>query len=132
MNEDVIAIFSVAESYFLPSTMKLQNKMVSRDIVSALMENCTVLESFAKVRSSSPDNIKKEIAFSLLEDLLTLYIRVRKFSLVKAKFRISKSEKAKQNQDLPEHAQNNLHHSPFKDVQDHCEESFLLVKKHLF
>ena len=49
------------------------------------MVNCTVLESFAKVRRSSPDNIKMEIAFNLLEDLLTLYIRARTFSFVKDK-----------------------------------------------
>ena len=50
VNEDVIAIFSVAEAYFLSSTKKLQNKIVSKDIVNALMENCMVLENFAKVR----------------------------------------------------------------------------------
>ena len=71
VNEDGIAIFSVAEAYFL-SSKKLQSKIVSKDIVNALMENCMVLESFAKVRRSSPDNIKKEIAFNLLEELLTL------------------------------------------------------------
>ena len=85
VNEDVIAIFSVAEAYFLSSTKKLQNKIVSKDIVNALMDNCMVLESFAKVRRSSPDNNKKETAFNLLEDLLTLYIRVRTFSYVKDK-----------------------------------------------
>ena len=104
MNEDVIAIFSVAEGYFLSSTKKLQNKIMSKDIVSAPMENCMVLENFAKVRRSSPDNIKKEIAFNLLEDLLTLYIRVRTFCYVKDKFRFSKSEIAKQNEDLSEQA----------------------------
>ena len=44
-------------------------------------------------------------------------------------FRLSKSEIAKQNQDLSEQAWSNLHHSPFKDVQDHHEESFPWVKK---
>ena len=83
MNEDVIAIFSVAEAYFLSSTKKLQNKIVSKDTVNALIENCIALESFAKVRGNSPGNIKKEIAFSLLEDFLTLYIRVRTFPYVK-------------------------------------------------
>ena len=46
VNEDVIAIFSVAEAYFLSSTKKLQNKIVSKEIVSALIENYTVLESY--------------------------------------------------------------------------------------
>ena len=44
-NEDVISVFSVAEAYFLSLTKKLQNKILSKDIVSALMENCMVLES---------------------------------------------------------------------------------------
>ena len=61
VNEDVIAIFSVSEAYFLSSTKELQNKIVSKDIVNALMENCMVLERFAKVRRSSPDNIKKRL-----------------------------------------------------------------------
>ena len=82
MNEDVIAIFIVAEAYFLSSTKKLQNKILSKHIVNALMENCMVLENFAKVRRSSPDNIKTDITFNLLEDLLTLYFRVHTFSSI--------------------------------------------------
>ena len=50
MNEDVFAIFSVAEAYFLSSTKKVQNKILSKDIVNVLMENCMVLKRFAKVR----------------------------------------------------------------------------------
>ena len=49
VNEDLIVIFSVAEAYFLSPTKKLQNKIVSKDIVNALMENCMVLESFVKL-----------------------------------------------------------------------------------
>ena len=95
VNEDIIAIFSVAEAYFLSSTKKLQNKIVSKDVVDALMEKCMVLESFAKVRPSSPDNIKKQIAFILLEDLLTLYIRARTFSYVKDKVQAFKIRNSK-------------------------------------
>ena len=95
VNEDVIAIFSVAEVYFLSSTKKLQNQIVSKDMVSGPMENCAVPESFAKVRRSSPDNIKKEVAFNLLEDLLTLYIRVRSISFVKDKVQAFKIRNSK-------------------------------------
>ena len=96
---------SVVKAYFLSSTKKHQNKIVFKDIVCALMGNCTLLESFATVRRSSPDNIKKEIAFNLLEDLplYKKYILVfAHFLLLKTKFRLSKSEIAKQNQDLSE------------------------------
>ena len=95
MNEDIIAIFSVAEAYFLSSTKKLQNKIVSKDIVNARMKKCMVLESFAKVSPSSPDNIKKQIASILLEDLLTLYIRARTFSYVKDKVQAFKIRNSK-------------------------------------
>ena len=44
-------------------------------------------------------------------------------------FRLSRSETAKQNQDPSEQTWSNLHHSPFKDVQDYHEESFPWVKK---
>ena len=69
------------------------------------MEKFTVLECFAKVRQSSPDNIKNEVSFNLLEDLSKLYISVRTFLLLKAKFRLSKAELAKKkskNQHLSE------------------------------
>ena len=73
-----------------------RNSLLKTSVISeVLMENCTVLESFAKVRSSSPDNIKKETVFNLLEDLLTLYIRVHKFSLVKDKVQDFKIRKSK-------------------------------------
>ena len=95
VNEDVIAVFSVAEAYLLSSTKKLQNKIVSKDIVNALTENCIVLQSLAKVRRSSPDNINKEIAFNLLENLLTLQIHVCIFSYVKDKVHVFKIRKSK-------------------------------------
>ena len=39
VNEGVTAIFKIAEAYFLSSAKKLQKKIVSKDIVKALMEN---------------------------------------------------------------------------------------------
>ena len=49
--------------------------------------------------------------------------------MLKTKFKLPKPEISKQNQGLSEQTWNNLHHSPFKDVQDHHEESFPRVKK---
>ena len=37
LNEDVIAIFSFAEAYFLSSAKKLQNKILPKDIVNVLI-----------------------------------------------------------------------------------------------
>ena len=45
------------------------------------MKNPIIHENTSKIRSKSTNTIiKKEIALNLLEDLLTLYIRVRTFS----------------------------------------------------
>ena len=54
-----------------------------------------MLVNFSKILHSSSDKIQKEMALNLLEDLLTLYIRVHTFSFVKDKlqaFKISKSQ----------------------------------------
>ena len=54
-----------------------------------------VLECFAKVRQSSPDNIKNEISFNLLEDISKLYISVRTFPFIKGKVQAFKSRISK-------------------------------------
>ena len=58
MNEDVIAIFSVAQGISCHQQINYKINLCPV-IFSALMENCTVLKSSDKVRQSSPDNIKK-------------------------------------------------------------------------
>ena len=59
------------------------------------MTNLTVLTHAATIRSKSSDRIKKEIALNLLEDLLTLYIRVRSFSFAKDQQQAFKIRQAK-------------------------------------
>ena len=59
------------------------------------MKNLTVLTHAATIRNKSPDLIKKEIALNLLEDLLTLYIRVRSFSFAKDQQQAFKIRQAK-------------------------------------
>ena len=85
VNEDVICIFTVAESYFISSTKQHTNRIDSKVIVSALMKDTWLLVNFSRLRRNSADPIKKEVALNLLEDLLTLYIRVRAFSYAKDK-----------------------------------------------
>ena len=50
------------------------------------MENPSVLCNFNKSCNQSVEKVDKEIAFNLLVHLITLYIRVRTFSLVKDKY----------------------------------------------
>lgn len=95
VNRDVIAIFSVAESYFLSSCKNGTTNINSVNTVSKLMENSYILMHFSNIRDSSPDKIRKEVALNLLEDLLTLYIRVRTFSYVKDKVQAHKIQQSK-------------------------------------
>ena len=61
--------------------LKLTTKIDCKNIVSTLMKNPITHENLLKVRSKSTDTIiKKEITLNLLEDLLTLYLRVRTFT----------------------------------------------------
>ena len=59
------------------------------------MTNLCVLIYFSTIRDNSSDIIKKEIALNLLEDLLTLYLRVRIFSRVKDKVQAYRIQKSK-------------------------------------
>lgn len=80
VNENVTSIFKVAESYFKVATQKKVTKIDSKNIVSILMKNATVLHHASVIKGKSEEEIKKEVFLNLLEDLLTLYLRLRSFS----------------------------------------------------
>ena len=79
----VLAIFVQVETTFRQSTTHLGHKIDSKMMVSQLMENPSVLCNFNTVRNQSVEKVSKEIALNLLEHLITLYVRVRAFSLAK-------------------------------------------------
>ena len=73
------------QSMLLKSTTKIDCK----SIVSTLMKNPITHENMFKFRSKSTDLIiKKEIALTLLEDLLTLYITSGHLLLKKARYKV--------------------------------------------
>lgn len=101
----MLLLFLVLQKFFSHN-----HKIITKYLVGTVLDNCVLLGHLTKVRRSCPDNIKTEIAFSLLEELLTLYIRtfifVRvHFLLLQTKSRLSKSERPKQNEDLSEQVQ---------------------------
>ena len=95
VTSDVTSIFKVAECYFKCATQKPTTNIDCQIIVSGLMTNLTVLTHAAAIRNKSSDLIKKETALNLLEDLLTLYIRVRSFSFAKDQQQVFKIRQAK-------------------------------------
>ena len=77
-------IIKVDECHFKRITSVAKTKNNCKSIMSTFMKNPFIHESFSKLKTKSTNTmIKKEIALNLLEGLLTLYIRVRTFSLAK-------------------------------------------------
>ena len=77
-------IFKVAECHLKTISIVPTTKIDSKSIVSTLMKNRIIHEYMSKIRSQSTDTIiKKELDLNLLEDLLTLHIRVRTYSFSK-------------------------------------------------
>ena len=77
-------IFKVAECHLKTISIVPTTKIDCKSIVSTLMKNRIIHEYMSKIRSQSTDTIiKKELDLNLLEDLLTLHIRVRTFSFAK-------------------------------------------------
>ena len=84
-------ILKVAECHFKTTTNVPATKIDCKSIVPALMKNPIIHENMSKMKSKSTDTIiKKEIALNLIEDLLTLYIRVRTFSFAKGQIQSHK------------------------------------------
>ena len=68
----------------------------SKNIVSTLMKNPIIHDNKSKIRSKSIDAfIKKDIALNLIENLLTLYISVRRFSFAKAQIQSHKIKESR-------------------------------------
>jgi len=81
---DTIRIFSIAESCFLSATKVFTTKIDASKLVHSLMGDCILLSYFGSLRSYE-EKVAKEICYNLLEDMLTLYIRVRSHSYSKDK-----------------------------------------------
>ena len=85
VSSDVYEIFSQVEANFRQSTASFHRKIDSKKMITELLEKPSVLFYYNKIRGQADEKVSKEIAFNLLEHLITLYIRVRTFSLVKDK-----------------------------------------------
>jgi len=94
VKSDVIAVFQMAESYFLSVIKKeFVHKIDANHLVSLMMNDAMLLAYFSGIRKSCELNVKKENALDLLEDMLTLYIRVRSHSFAKDQQQLHKKTK---------------------------------------
>ena len=105
--------------------LKSATKIDCKSIVSTLMKNPITHENMFKIRSKSTDLIiKKEIALTLLEDLLTLYIHVRTFTFEKSQIQ---SHKIKQSRLKSRSLRTSLKKMDFENWQ-----LFLTIKTAIF
>ena len=82
---DCINIFKSCESYSLSATKNFVSNIDCKHLVSKLLEDTFVLGCFGDMRRSAEEKVSKEVSLNLLEDMLTLYIRVRSHSYAKDK-----------------------------------------------
>jgi len=95
VNSHTFNIFAAAETFFLKSTEHFTTKIDCKAIVSNMMRDSWILCNFSSIRNKCTEKIKKEVVVSLLEDMLTLYIRVRSHSYAKNKQQLHKIQSGK-------------------------------------
>ena len=83
VNRDVVQMFRVTEIYFRKQTAGIIKNMNTNEMISFLIKNCTIQSVFKTLYQNGDITVKKELAFNLLEYILTLYLRVRMFSYAK-------------------------------------------------
>ncbi len=83
MSSEVLSIFSIVEAHFRSHSCSTYNRIDAKDMVNVLLQNSEILSQFSKVRGRAEQKADKDIAMDLLEDMFTLYIRVRAFSYAK-------------------------------------------------
>ena len=84
VNKNVCHIFSVTE-IIVQNTLShvVHHCLDSKNIVFNLLQNPLIRYDYSKIIDECREPISNEISFNLLDDLLTLYIRVRIFSYAK-------------------------------------------------
>ena len=84
-------ILKVAECHWKTISSVPATKIDCKSIVSTLIKNRIIHEYMSKIRSKSTNTIiKNKVDLNLLEDLLTLHIRVRTFSFAKGQIQSHK------------------------------------------
>ena len=84
VSAEVSEIFCKAEQIFKKHTETCSNKIDGQLLTKALPEDTGVLANFSKLKSNI-NYAYSEIAKDIREDLIYLYIKTRKFSLVRSK-----------------------------------------------
>ena len=83
VNKNMQALFLKSECIFRSKTAKFSVKVICSDIVKNMLENCTITSNFKTVCYDIDPKVDSEISMNLLEQILTLFVRIRTFSFAK-------------------------------------------------
>ncbi len=83
VKDDIIMIFRIAETLFVSTTATDRHSIDAVSIVDKLLANPVILSFLSSVCSSADVEICKEMRLNLLEQMLTLFIRIWAFSYAK-------------------------------------------------
>ena len=93
---------------------EIVHKIDANHLVSLIMNDNILLAYFSGICGRCKLNVKKENSLNLLEDMLTLYIRLRSHSYAKDKQQFHKKLSVKQNL---EQKSKKLHHHWIRDIK---------------
>jgi archaellum biogenesis ATPase FlaH len=68
---------------FIDQKSQFSVKIVCTDIVKSMLEDCTIKAKFKTVCYAIDPKVNSEIAIKLLEQMLTLYVRLHTYSFEK-------------------------------------------------
>lgn len=83
VKDGIIMIFHIAETLFVSTTSSGKHSIDAGGMVDKLLANPIILSCLSSICSSAEVKICKEMRLNLLEQMLTLFIRVRAFSYAK-------------------------------------------------
>lgn len=83
VNRNMQEIFLQCECIFRSQTSHFSTKLVCSELVDAMLKNSVILSNYRSICHAIEPKVSKEISFNLLEQMLTLFVRVRTFSFAK-------------------------------------------------
>ena len=83
VNKNMQALFLKSECIFRTNTAKFSVKVICADIVKKMLENCVITSNFKTLCYDIDPKVDSEISINLLEQILTLFVRIRTFSYAK-------------------------------------------------
>ena len=76
VSHDIFTMFSVIECHFQSETPGFTRKINCDSLVTTLLQDNYLLSLYSSVCGNANEKVKKEIALDLLEQIITLYVRI--------------------------------------------------------